>query len=119
LLGFEAAWKSNLCTFLVHLLPIALLCGSGLLLAQETHFGGNYQQLTVRQKQLVNLWIAEFQKIFNKPANAATVYDRLPLSARTTFEAVTHALSRSQMTSCSGKPLCAALDLVELVDRVS
>lgn len=56
-----------------------------------------------RQKELVNLWVGEFRKIFNKPADPSAVYDRLPLSARTTFEAVTHALSRSQMTSGSGK----------------
>ena len=87
----------------IRLLLIAVLLGLGSLGAQATRYGGKYEELNARQKELVTLWVAEFQNIFHKPTDPAAVYDRLPLSARTTFEAVTHALSRSQMTSGSGK----------------
>ena len=105
---------------LIQLPVIALLLGlSSLQEQQHPQFGGKYEELSPRQKELVNLWISEFKKIFNKPADPRTVYDRLPLSARTTFEAVTHSLSRSPLTSGSGKSYGTALDLVDLVERVA
>ena len=103
----------------IRLFMIAVLLGIGSAGAQETRFGGKYEELNPRQQELVKLWVGEFQKIFNRPADPATIYDQLPLSARTTFEAVTHALSRSQLTSGSGKAYGNALDLVELVERVA
>jgi hypothetical protein len=104
---------------LSRLVVMTLLLGFIPLAAQPNTYGGKYEELNPRQKELVNLWVGEFQKIFNKPADPATVYNRLPLSARTTFEAVTHALSLSPMTSGSGKPFGTALDLIELVERVA
>jgi hypothetical protein len=92
------------------LLPVA---------GQESQFGGKYSDLSPLQKQLVGLRSAEAGKIFKRPVDPATVYNKLPLSARTTFEAVTHALSRSNLTSGSGKPYGTALDLVEMVERVA
>jgi hypothetical protein len=116
-LGLDSANFAISC--FIRLLAIALFFGSGSLVAQQNRFGGKYEELNPRQKELGQLWVAEFQKIFNKPADPATVYDRLPVSARTTFEAATHALSRSRMTSGSGKPYGVALDLIELVERVA
>jgi hypothetical protein len=96
-----------------------LATASAPLPAQQTKFGGKFESLEPAQQKLVRLWAAEASKIFQRPADPATLYGKLPLSTRTTFEAVTHALSRSQLTSGSGKPYGTALDLVELVERVA
>lgn len=98
---------------------VLLLAGIQVANAQESQFGGRFADLNLRQKELVSNWAAEAGRIFNRPVDAARIYDRLPLSARTTFEAVTHALSRSNLTSGSGKPYGTALDLVDMVERAS
>lgn len=101
---------------------MAVLCfGSAVAGAQTQHpqFGGKYADLRPAQKALVDRWIAEYRVIFKRDLNAQQTYDRFPLSARTTFEAVTHALSRTSLTTSSGKPLGTALDLVDMVERVA
>ena len=55
----------------VRLLLIALLVGLGSLEAQQTRYGGKYEELNPRQQDLVKSWVAEFRKIFNKPADPA------------------------------------------------
>ncbi|MCU0245705.1 MAG: hypothetical protein MUC42_03975, partial [Bryobacter sp.] len=91
-----------------------------LLLAQTPQqFGGNFDGLAPAQKGLVRKWAEEYQKIYQQPLDPKKFYDKLPFSTRTTFEAVTHALSRSALTSGSGKPYGTALDLIEMVERVA
>lgn len=98
-----------------------LCCGFGLAGAQTQapQFGGKYSNLKPAQKALVDRWVAEYRVIFKRNLNAQQTYDRFPLSARTTFEAVTHALSRTSLTTSSGKSLGTALDLVDMVERVA
>ena len=58
-----------------------------------------------------------------RPASKLTldnVFDSLALSARTTFHAVTHALSQTRLTASDGTSMnLTALDLVEKVDAVA
>jgi hypothetical protein len=87
--------------------------------SQQQQFGGQFESLEPGQQALVRKWGAEASQIFRRPMNGVALYNKLPLSARTTFEAVTHALSRSRLTSGTGKPMGTALDLVDLVERVA
>lgn len=83
-------------------------------------FDGNYSQLPPLQKRLVDDWFARFSKAVKKPVNAEEAFEKIPLSTKTTFNAVTHALSRTTLTDSSGKKLAdSALNLVDKVDQVS
>jgi hypothetical protein len=79
-------------------------------------FGGLYDRLLPEQKLLVNAWAAEFENVTGTRMEPKSGYDGLPLSTRTTFEAVTHALSRSPLTAEDGTSLGTALSLIELVE---
>ncbi len=46
-------------------------------------------------------------------------YATLSTSERTTFDAITHALSRSELTDANGKSLGTALDLVVGIERIA
>jgi hypothetical protein len=63
--------------------------------------------------------VKEYRAIFKRQLSPETLYDQLPMSARTTFQAVTHALMNSKLTSEDGKPMGTALDLIDLVERIS
>lgn len=83
-------------------------------------FDGNYPQLPPLQKRLVDDWFERFSKVVKKPVNPEEAFEKLPLSTKTTFNAVTHALSRTTLTDSSGKKLAdSALSLVDKVDQVS
>lgn len=84
-------------------------------LTAQAPSGSNYLQLRPQQKKLVNTWIAEYNKITKKRLDPKS-YDSLPLSTRTTFDAVTHALLNTSLTNPAGKSLGTALDLVQLVE---
>jgi hypothetical protein len=78
-----------------------------------------YADLTPRQKELIDTYVANYnQKTgFNLAPEAG--YARLSGSERTTFDAVTHALSKTELNSLDGKPLGTALDLVLGVERIA
>ena len=78
----------------------------------EFKFAGNFEGLTAAQQRLIADWIERVAKLTGKKLDPAWIYDNAPISPRTTFEAVTHALTHSASTDASGKPLGSALDLV-------
>jgi hypothetical protein len=83
-------------------------------------FGGAYASLRPQQKSLIDDWFKRFSALIKKPVAAAEGYDNLPLSARTTFNAVTHALLATKLTDNSGKSLAeSTMDLVDKVDRLA
>ena len=86
---------------------------------QHMVLGGRYSTLHPEQKELINRWTLEVEKIVGTRPEPERSYDELPLSSRTTFEAVTHALLRSTLTSSSGEPLGRAIDLVDVVERIA
>ena len=63
----------------------------------DEKFGGKYEKLRPEQSRLVEAWLKEYEKVFGKKQKATEAYDQLPLSVRTTFEAITHALSMSKL----------------------
>src|SRR4029453_9557742 len=71
------------------------------------------------QKELVQKWHGEKEAITGPNIDAKISYDNLPLSTRTTFDAVTDALLKTKLTDgATGKPLGNALDIVKLVESV-
>src|SRR5262245_20788709 len=82
-------------------------------------FGGGYAALDERRQQLVKDWVTRFNKIASQTLDAAAFYDDvLSLSTRTTFDAVTHALSTTPLTDQSGASLGNSLGLIERVESV-
>ena len=58
-------------------------------------FAGQYSELLGQQKRLVDDWFQRFSETIQKPVDAAEGYNNLPLSAKTPFNAVTHALLKT------------------------
>jgi hypothetical protein len=87
-------------------------------IAAPLAFGGRYADLSPRQQALVNDWFGRFNEAQDTHLDPRETYDAIPLSVRTTFEAVTHALGKSVLTSEAGDTLGVPLDLVEHVDHV-
>ena len=82
--------------------------------------GGGYAALTSAQRRLVDGWIARFGQATGKQVDAGVLFDSLPLSTRTTFDAVTHALAATSLTSADGAPMnLTALDLIAEVDAIA
>jgi hypothetical protein len=57
-----------------------------------TGFGGSYSSLRPEQKRLIDDWFKRFSSVVTRTVDAGQGYDNLPLSTKTTFNAVTHAL---------------------------
>jgi len=82
-------------------------------------FGGGYSTLDPRRRQFVDDWVRRLTEITGLKMDAASFYDtRLRLSAKTTFEAATHALMTTSLTDDSGARLGDALDLIERLDAI-
>ena len=71
---------------------------------QPPRFGGAYSELDARRQQLVADWLARFTKVTGKALDARSFYDDvLSLSTKTTFDAVTHALTTTPLTDASNQ----------------
>jgi hypothetical protein len=82
--------------------------------------GGSYGALAPAQRGLVDDLVARYETVTGKPAVPAEMYDGLALSTKTTFNAVTHALSRTPLTDSAGRSMnLTALDLIAKVDAVA
>ena len=86
---------------------------------RQVQFGGSYAGLDARRQQLVDNWVARFMKTTNVRTEPGAFYDDvLSLSAKTTFEAVTHALMTTALADEKGGALGDALALVAEVDAI-
>jgi hypothetical protein len=81
-------------------------------------FRGTYEELKPEQKQLLDAWYADYNKLTGDHADPKE-YNQYSLSTRTTYEAVTHALMTTQLTDKSGKSMGTALDLVESIEAIN
>jgi len=81
-------------------------------------FGGSYEGLRDDQKHLIDDWIRRYDQATNRKTTPGSTYNNLPLSTRTTFEAVTNALTETGLTDKSGKDLGVALDLVAKMESI-
>ena len=86
---------------------------------QQPTFGGKYGTLLPEQKTLVERWTREVEKITGVKPDPEQSYNQLPLSSRTTFQAVTHALVQTRLTDPTGKQIGRAIDLVDVVERIA
>jgi hypothetical protein len=103
---------------------VTTLSNPTIVTAQRTHkqsdmqpeFGGTYDRLRPEQRKLVDDWFARYNKRLRKNIAPDTGYNAVPISIRTTFEAVTHALHTTSLTDKQGRRLGNALDLVETLE---
>ena len=92
-----------------------------ILMAQQPvpRFGGAYTNLDERRQHLVADWVTRFNKVTGQTLETPAFYDDiLTLSAKTTFDAVTHALLTTSLTDASGAKFGDGLALIERVDAV-
>jgi hypothetical protein len=107
-------------------ITLAFLVGAGIRAAEsspkskvpEFKFAGNYAGLTAEQQRLLQDWFDRLSKVTGKKVDPSEAYDNAPISSRTTFEAVTHALIHTAMTDQAGKPLGSAMELVDSLEAV-
>ncbi len=81
-------------------------------------FGGEYNQLSHGQQRLIDDFYLRVSRVTGRELDPETYYNRLRLTKRTTFEAVTNALEKTRLTGPSGGSLGTTLDLIEHVEGV-
>ena len=79
---------------------------------------GSYEGLAPAPRRLVDEWFRQYNEILNKDLVASEAYEKLPISTRTTFEAVTHALMQTELTDEEGRSLGTAIELVDQLEAV-
>ena len=83
-------------------------------------FGAEYSTLSDVQKPLIDDIFVRFGKITEREIDPEEAYNQLRLSVRTTFDAVTHALSTSRLTDAeTGEDLGTPLDLIKHLEAVN
>jgi hypothetical protein len=78
-----------------------------------------YVDLQGRQKELFEAYTKDYNEETEKDLAPQEYFDSLPISYRTTYDAVTHALMNSKLTDEDGSSLGTALDLVQRVNRIA
>lgn len=95
----------------------------GKVLAKDQQHGAKppktYTDLTPRQKELIDSYVADYNRKTGFNVTPEAGYAALSSSERTTFDAITHALSKTELTDPDGKSLGTALDLVEAIERIA
>jgi hypothetical protein len=87
--------------------------------SSQPRFVDPYSELKSQQQQLVDNWVARFNKTTRQSVEPAAFYDEIvSVSAKATFSAVTHALMTSMLTDGEENALGNALSLIEEVDAV-
>ena len=81
-------------------------------------FGQSYATLRPEQKKLLEDYIRRYNATTGSKATPEQAYDDARMSVRTTFDAVTHALLTTKLTSDKGQSLGPAIDLVDALDDV-
>jgi len=82
--------------------------------------GAKYSDLAPEQKALVDDWFRRFSEVIRKPLSAEEGYNNLPVSTKTTFGAVTHALIHTTLTDQNGVILgSSAITVIDRVDTVA
>src|SRR6516164_3018031 len=81
-------------------------------------FGESYATLLPEQKRLLDDFVRRYDQTTNSKLSPEQAYDGARVSARTTFDAVTHALLSTKLTDEKGRSLGRAIDLVDAMDEV-
>jgi hypothetical protein len=86
---------------------------------QPSTFGATYDELTDEQRVLLDGFFRRAGAVLGVTLDPRQRYDGAPLSSRTTFGAVTHALLASTLTDReSGQSLGRTIDLIDYVEGV-
>ena len=86
---------------------------------ERTTFGASYADLSGERRALVDDFFHRTSTILGVTLDPRERYDDAPLSSRTTFDAVTHALFSSTLSDRdSGQPLGRTFDLVDYIETV-
>ena len=107
---------------ILRLLVFALVVPA-LAVSQDTQnavlLSGKYSDLHPEQKRLVDDWFRRFSAVIKTQVSPEEGYDNLPVSSKTTFTAITHALLRTPLTDDSGASLGAtAMSLISGIDQL-
>ena len=108
----------------VQIVTVVLALCPGLAIAQDRTgqpdtFGAAYDQLSEEQRALLDGFFRRAGAVLGVTLDPRERYDTAPLSSRTTFDAVTHALLRSTLTDRqSGQPLGRTIDIIGSVEGV-
>jgi hypothetical protein len=78
-----------------------------------------FESLDLRKQELLDGPARAYNEITGRSLSTQQWFDRLSLSERTTFDAVTHALEMSELTDAEGNPLGTAFDLVVSIERIA
>lgn len=81
-------------------------------------FGGTFRNLDPEQQNLIVDWVDRFNSATKRQLKPDELYNQLPLSYRTTCEAVTNALMETSLTDEHGNKLATGLDLIARVQTV-
>ena len=110
---------------LVLALFVLTLGGVGHVAAQQAPttqalLGATYAELLPQQQALIDDWFQRASVVVKRSIPAEEGYNNLPLSYKTTFSAVTHALINTPLTDQSGASLGgSAITLVAKLDTVA
>jgi hypothetical protein len=85
----------------------------------EAPLPNSYSQLRPRQRELFDRYTERYASKTGSKIAPADFFAAHSVSERTTFEAVTHALLETHLSSQNGQSLGVALDLVEEVERIA
>ena len=112
-------WISGLAAFLVSGVINTATAAAQTAQEEKKTFGARYADLSVEQRALVDDLFRRASAILGVTLNPDESYDKAPLSSRTTFDAVTHALLASTLTDRdSGRSLGCTFDLVGYVETI-
>jgi hypothetical protein len=82
--------------------------------------GDKYTDLLPEQKVLVDDWFRRFGEVVKKTVSPQEGYDLLPVSTKTSFGAITHALVHTTLKDQSGASMGAsAITLIDRLDTVA
>lgn len=86
---------------------------------EQKKIPNRYAELEPRQRELFNTYVAAYNKKTGFSVEPQVFFDSQSVSERTTFEAITNALMKTELTDQGGKSLGAAIDLVTGIERVA
>ena len=87
--------------------------------AAEKQIPNRYAELLPRQRELFDSYAAAYNKKTGFHVVPSVFYDSQSVSERTTFEAITNALSKTELSDKTGKSLSTAIDLVTGIERIA
>ena len=81
-------------------------------------FGGTFESLDAEQQDLIRGWVNRFNSATQRQLKADELYNQLPLSYRTTFEAATNAMMETPLTDEQGNEFAVTLDVVDQLQAI-